>query len=60
MDKLLGGFAPYLYALLRIIAGLMFAMHGSQKLFGVPGDKPAVQLASLMGLAARLSSSADC
>ncbi len=43
--------SPYLYALLRIVAGLMFAMHGSQKLFGTPGDKDPVELASLMGVA---------
>ena len=29
----------------------MFALHGSQKLFGWPGAKPAVAIASLMGLA---------
>lgn len=40
MERYLGRYAPYLYALLRIVAGLMFAMHGSQKLFGWPGDGP--------------------
>lgn len=39
MEKLIGRFAPQLYALLRIMAGLLFAMHGTQKLFGWPGDK---------------------
>jgi putative oxidoreductase len=29
-------FEPYAYALLRIVAGFMFAMHGSQKLLGWP------------------------
>lgn len=29
-------YAPHAYALLRIVAGLMFAMHGSQKLLGWP------------------------
>lgn len=29
-------FAPQLYALLRIVAGLMFMMHGTQKLLGWP------------------------
>src|SRR5688572_23601227 len=46
-----GRFAPYCYAALRIIAGLMFAMHGSQKLFGVPGGGPTVRLASQLGAA---------
>lgn len=51
MERYLGKFAPYLFALLRIVSGLMFAMHGTQKLFGFPGDKDPVQLLSLMGLA---------
>ena len=51
MNRLLGKYSPYLYALMRIVAGLMFAVHGSQKLFGVPGDRSPVELASLMGLA---------
>jgi len=36
MAPLLGRYAPQTYALLRIVAGLMFAMHGSQKLLGFP------------------------
>lgn len=47
----LARFAPHLYAILRIVIGVLFAMHGSQKLFGWPGDKPPVEIASLMGLA---------
>jgi putative oxidoreductase len=50
MRKTLLKFAPVAYALLRIVAGLMFAMHGSQKLLGVPGGKP-MPIASLMGVA---------
>src|ERR1017187_5206494 len=49
MYRLLGKYSPYLYALLRIIVGLMFAMHGSQKLFGTPGGGHAMPLSSLMG-----------
>ena len=33
---MLNRFEPQFYALLRIVAGLMFAMHGSQKLLGWP------------------------
>ena len=51
MEKYLGNFAPYFYAILRIVAGFMFAMHGTQKLFGWPGDGDTVELTSLMGVA---------
>lgn len=51
MERFLGTYAPYLYALLRIVSGLMFAMHGSQKLLGFPGGKDPVALLSMMGLA---------
>jgi putative oxidoreductase len=51
MERYLGKYSPYFYAILRIVAGIMFAIHGSQKLFGVPGDKDPVELFSLMGLA---------
>lgn len=51
MERFLGKYSPYLYALLRIVAGAMFAMHGTQKLFGWPGNKPTVPIASLMGAA---------
>jgi putative oxidoreductase len=51
MERLLGRYQAYLYALLRIVAGVMFAMHGAQKLFGTPGGKPPVELGSLLGIA---------
>src|SRR5438132_4224303 len=37
MEKWLGKYSSFLYALMRIIAGLLFACHGAQKLFGVLG-----------------------
>lgn len=40
MERYLGRYAPYCFAILRIVAGLMFALHGSQKLFGWPGEGP--------------------
>ena len=36
MAELIGRFSAQTFALLRIVAGLMFAMHGSQKLLGWP------------------------
>ena len=50
MDRLLGAYAPYLYALMRIVLGVLFACHGAQKLFGVLGGT-TVALFSLRGLA---------
>ena len=55
MERLLGQYAPYLYAVMRIVVGFLFACHGAQKLFGVLGGVgpagEAVPLFSLMGLA---------
>jgi putative oxidoreductase len=50
MVKTLAPFAPYAYALLRIIAGLLFISHGGQKLFGWFGGQP-VPIGSLFGVA---------
>jgi putative oxidoreductase len=51
MERFLGPYSPQLYAILRIVSGLLYAMHGAQKLFGWPGDGTTVELASLYGLA---------
>jgi putative oxidoreductase len=39
----LARFPAPVYALLRIVAGLMYAQHGAQKLFGALGATPAGQ-----------------
>ena len=51
MPKSWGRLAPIFYALLRIMAGLAFAQHGAQKLFGVLGASQAVPLLTQFGLA---------
>jgi len=56
MEGLLGKHSQKLYALLRIVSGLLYACHGAQKLFGVFGGfggQPGATapLFSLMGLA---------
>ena len=53
MERYLGRFEPYLYAVLRIIAGFLFIWHGTQKLFGFPpppGNQPAQPLSALMAV----------
>ena len=51
MERFLGKYSSCLYTTLRIITGLMFALHGSQKLFAWPGGTAVMPLASLMGVA---------
>ena len=48
--KMLARYETQAYALLRIVAGFLFACHGAQKLFGMLGGNQ-VELVSLMGLA---------
>jgi putative oxidoreductase len=50
MEKYLGRFSPQIYAIVRIVAGFMFMLHGMQKWFGVPATpgKPAGPLPPLL------------
>jgi putative oxidoreductase len=50
MERMLGRLSPYLYGALRIVAGVLFACHGLQKLFGMFGGKQ-VPLMTQLGLA---------
>lgn len=40
MDAVLGRYSSYVYAILRIVAGFMFTLHGTQKLLGFPTRLP--------------------
>jgi putative oxidoreductase len=44
MKSVLGRYAGLFYSVLRIIAGLLFLCHGTQKVFGFPGDRDPLQL----------------
>ncbi len=55
MERFLGPYAPYTYALMRIVVGILFACHCAQKLFGVLGGVDqrgaSAPLLSLYGVA---------
>ena len=53
MEKVLASFAPYAYAIMRIVVGLLFFCHGAQKVFGWFGgmDGQPAPLTSLFGVA---------
>lgn len=36
MERFLGRYSPYVYSILRIVAGFLFLLHGTQKFFGFP------------------------
>ncbi len=36
MERFLGRYSTYIYAILRIVSGFLFMWHGTQKLFGYP------------------------
>jgi putative oxidoreductase len=51
MKPLLAAHHSTTYSLLRIVAGLLFSLHGFQKIFGVLGRDEPVALATQFGLA---------
>lgn len=51
MERWLGRYSSYIYALLRIVAGFLFFQHGLPKLFGGFGRQAPAELMSQMGLA---------
>lgn len=49
MDRFFGAYSPYFYAILRIVAGFLFFLHGVQKFFNFPpSGKPAMPLNAMM------------
>jgi putative oxidoreductase len=44
MRQFLGKYADIFYSILRIVSGLLFLCHGTQKLFGFPGTNPPLPL----------------
>jgi putative oxidoreductase len=50
MERWLGKYSEVLYALMRVVVGLLFACHGAQKLFGLLGGQS--QLSNPMLVAA--------
>ena len=40
MERFLGRYSPYAYALMRLIVGLLLACHGGQKMLGMFGGMP--------------------
>ena len=51
IDRYLGRYSEYFYALLRIVAGFVYFLHGSQKLFGFPPSGRPMQLSAMMTVA---------
>ncbi len=52
MTRWLGPYAEWIYGATRFVTGMMFWMHGTQKLFGWPlaSRRPLVELADLLSL----------
>ncbi len=50
MDRFLGRYATYLYAILRIVTGFLFMWHGTQKLFGFPPSQGGGELSTITAI----------
>lgn len=49
MERFLGSFEPYIYAVLRIVIGFLFMLHGTQKMLGFPASSQPPRPLDLMG-----------
>jgi putative oxidoreductase len=53
IDRFLGRYSDQIYAILRIVTGFLFLLHGTHKLVGFPATKaPAMELNAMMITAA--------
>lgn len=50
MERFLGRYSSYIYALLRFVAGLLLFMHGTQKILGWPLALPMQRDAMITGV----------
>lgn len=48
MERFLGRYSSYIYAVLRIVVGFFFALHGTQILFNVPASAQAIPPSAFM------------
>jgi putative oxidoreductase len=49
IDRYLGRFSNEIYALLRIVSGFLFLLHGTQKLLGFPASgRPGAPMSAMM------------
>jgi putative oxidoreductase len=48
MERFLGKYEPYLYGILRIIAGFLLVAHGTQKMLGFPPPKQPMALNGML------------
>ncbi|MFN6964157.1 MAG: DoxX family protein [Pyrinomonadaceae bacterium] len=47
MERVLGRYSGHVYALLRIVAGFLFLLHGTQKLFNLPPGQGGGEVSGL-------------
>lgn len=48
MERLIGRYSTYIYSIFRIVFGLLFFLHGTQKLLGWPPAKAGGEVAGLL------------
>jgi putative oxidoreductase len=55
MERFLGNYSPYIYAILRIVTGFLFLWHGTQKLFGFPPQQLPLGAVAPSGLSTQMA-----